>query len=178
MAPDSQVETFAALRLHIDTWRWAGVPFYIRAGKQLPISATDVTVELKQPPQMVFDGAAAHSNYVRFRLSPDVFISLGARVKAPGEEMVGEDINLIAHRHPAEEMMPYERLLGDAIRGDLSLFAREDSVEEAWRVIDPILRNVTPLAEYEAGSWGPPEADRIIADHGCWYNPEQEPEMK
>jgi len=155
------------------------VPFYIRAGKELPVTATDVTVELKRPPQIVFDDTAAeHSNYVRFCLSPDVFISVGARVKAPGEEMVGEGINLTAHHHAAAEMMPYQRLLGDAIRGDLSLFAREDSVEAAWRVIDPILRNVTPLTEYEPASWGPGEADRIVADHGFWHNPKEEPESK
>jgi glucose-6-phosphate 1-dehydrogenase len=130
VAPDSQVETFTALRLLIQTWRWSGVPFYIRAGKQLPVTSTDVMVELKRPPQTVFDDiASGQANYVRFRLSPDVFISFGARVKVPGEEMVGEHIDLIAHHHPAEEMMPYERLLGDAIRGDASLFAREDSVE-------------------------------------------------
>src|ERR1700733_11517868 len=139
VAPDSQVETFAALRLHIETWRWSGVPFYIRAGKQLPATFTDVMVELKHPPQAVFDDIAPdQSNYVRFRLSPDVFISFGTRVKVPGEEMAGEDIDLTAHYNPAEEMMPYERLLGDAIRGDASLFAREDSVEAAWRIIDPI----------------------------------------
>lgn len=175
VAPDSQVETFAALRLHIDTWRWGGVPFYIRAGKELPITATDVMVELKSPPQAVFeDVGSARSNCVRFRLSPDVFISMGARVKAPGEEMVGEDINLIAHHHSAAEMMPYERLLGDAIRGDVSLFAREDGVEAAWRVIDPIIGNATPLAEYEPNTWGPPEADRIIAGDGGWPNPKEE----
>ena len=175
VAPDSQVETFAALRLHIDTWRWGGVPFYIRAGKELPVTATDVTAELKRPPQIVFDEiAAGHRNYVRFRLSPDMFIAVSARVKAAGEEMVGEEINLIAHHHPIEEMMPYERLLGDAIRGDLSLFARQDSVEAAWRVIDPILRNMTPPEEYDRGSWGPTGADGIIADHGSWYNPKEE----
>jgi glucose-6-phosphate 1-dehydrogenase len=172
VARDSRVETFAALRLHIETWRWGGVPFYIRAGKELPLTATDVMVELKRPPQAVFDRSApGKSNYVRFRLSPDVFICVGARVKLPGEEMVGEDIELRAHHHSGEEMMPYERLLGDAIRGDASLFAREDSVETAWRIIDPILGNAAPLAEYEPKTWGPPEADRIIAGGGGWHNP-------
>lgn len=180
VAPDSQVETFVALRLHIDTWRWGGVPFYIRAGKELPVTATEVTVALKRPPQIIFDDIpAGRSNYVRFRLSPDVFISIRARVKVPGEEMAGEETDLIAHHHPAEEMMPYERLLGDAIRGDLSLFAREDSVEAAWRVIDPILGNVTLLAEYEPGSWGPREADQIIqSNNGGWRNPEEELKQK
>ena len=175
VAPDSQVETFAALRLHIETWRWSGVPFYIRSGKQLPVTSTDVMVELKRPPQIVFDDiASGEANYVRFRLSPDVFISVGARVKVPGEEMAGEDIDLIAHHHPAEEMMPYERLLGDAIRGDASLFAREDGVEAAWRIIDPILGNATPVVEYEPNTWGPPEADRLIAGDGGWHNPTED----
>ena len=175
VAPDSQVETFAALRLHIETWRWSGVPFYIRSGKQLPVTSTDVMVELKRPPQIVFDDiASGQANYVRFRLSPDVFISVGARVKVPGEEMVGEDIDLIAHHHPGEEMMPYERLLGDAIRGDASLFAREDGVEASWRIIDPILGNATPVVEYEPNTWGPPEADRLIAGDGGWHNPTED----
>src|SRR5438132_4614792 len=175
VAPDSQVETFAALRLHIETWRWGGVPFYIRAGKELPVSATDVMVELKRPPQAVFgDGTAGQPNYVRFRLSPAVFISVGARGKAPGEEMVGEDITLIAHHHPGEEMMPYERLLGDAIRGDASLFAREDGVEAAWRIIDPILGDATPVVEYEPNTWGPPEVHGLIAGDGGWHNPTED----
>jgi glucose-6-phosphate 1-dehydrogenase len=176
VAPDSQVESFAAVRLFIDTWRWAGVPFYIRAGKCLPVTSTEVLVELKRPPQAVFgEIEPLCSNYFRFRLSPDVFISLGARAKVPGEAMVGEEVELVARQHPSEEMMPYERLLGDALRGDATLFAREDSVEEAWRVVDPILGNVTPVHEYEPGTWGPPEADRIIADVGGWHNPEPEP---
>ena len=171
VAPDSQVETFAALRLHIETWRWSSVPFYIRAGKQLPVTSTDVMVELKRPPQIVFDDiASGQANYVRFRLSPDVFISVGARVKVPGEEMVGEDIDLIAHHHPGEEMMPYERLLGDAIRGDAALFAREDGVEAAWRIIDPILGNALPVIEYEPNTWGPQQADRIVEESGGWLS--------
>jgi glucose-6-phosphate 1-dehydrogenase len=177
VAPDSQVETFVALRLYIDTWRWGGVPFYIRAGKKLPVTATDVTVELRKPPQIVFDDdVTAHSNYVRFRVSPDVFIAIGAKVKVPGEEMIGESVDLIAHHHAAEEMMPYERLLGDAIRGDVSLFAREDSVEAAWRVVDSVLGSVSPLEEYEPGTWGPSEADGLIAGDGRWYNARVEPQ--
>ena len=172
---DSQVETFAALRLHIETWRWSGVPFYIRAGKQMPVTSTEVIVQLKRPPQNVFDDTSVnHPNYVRFRLSPDVVISIGARVKRPGEEMIGEDIDLIAHHDAAGEMMPYERLLGDAIRGDATLFAREDSVEAAWRILDPILRNVTPVLEYEPHTWGPPEAERLIANDGGWHNPTED----
>lgn len=174
VAPDSQVETFAAVRLHIETWRWAGVPFYIRAGKRLPVTATEVRVELKRPPQTVFhDATPGPSNYFRFRLSPDVFISAGAHVKTPGEEKVGEEVELISRPHPGDEMTPYERLLGDAIRGDASLFARYDSVEEAWRVVDPVLGNATRLVQYDPGTWGPPEADRFIADAGGWHNPEE-----
>jgi len=172
VAGDSQVETFAALRLHIETWRWSGVPFYIRTGKRMPLTASEVIVELKHPPQTVFDDIQnGHPNYFRFRLSPDVLISTGARVKTPGEAMTGEDVELITHRRPGDTMSPYERLLGDAIRGDASLFARYDSVEEAWRIVDPILGNRTTLAEYEPNTWGPSEADQIIADGGHWHNP-------
>jgi glucose-6-phosphate 1-dehydrogenase len=172
VAPDSQVETFAAVRLHIDTWRWAGVPFYIRAGKRLPFSATEVVVELKHPPQTVFDEIKlGQSNYLHFRLSPNVFISIGARTKVPGESMVGKGVELVACQHFGDEMSPYERLLSDAIRGDATLFAREDSVEAAWQIVDPILKNPTPVHEYEPDTWGPAEADRIIAGDGGWHNP-------
>jgi len=172
VAPDSQVETFAAMRLHIDTWRWEGVPFYIRAGKRLPFTATEVMVELKRPPQTVFgEIKPGRPNYFHFRLSPDVFISLGARTKAPGESMVGQEVELLACQHSGEEMSPYERLLSGAIRGDPSLFARMDSVQEAWRVLDPVMGNVTPVHEYEPNTWGPPEADRLIEADGGWHNP-------
>jgi len=160
------------VRLHIDTWRWAGVPFYIRAGKRLPFTATEVMVELHRPPQTVFDEIKpGQSNFLHFRLSPNVFISLGTRGKAPGEAMVGRGVELLACQHVAEEMSPYERLLSDALRGDPSLFAREDSVEAAWRVVDPILGGVTPVYEYEPNTWGPAEADRIIGGGGRWHNP-------
>ncbi len=172
VARDSQVETFAAVRLHIDNWRWADVPFCIRAGKQLPVTATEVLVELKRPPQKVFDEIkAGPSNYLHFRLGPNVFISLGARAKVPGEPMVGEGVELLACQQVEEEMSPYERLLSDALRGDSSLFGREDSVEAAWRVVDPILGNVTPVHEYEPNTWGPAEADRIIGGNGGWHRP-------
>ncbi len=171
VAAGSQVETFAAVRLHVDTWRWAGVPFYIRAGKQLPFTATEIMVTLKRPPQVVFDEIGAGQNYFHFRLSPDVFISLGARTKLPGEFMAGEGVELLACQHFADEMLPYERLLTDALRGDASLFARKDAIEAAWRVVDPVLKNVTPIHEYEPNTWGPPEAERIIAGDGGWHNP-------
>jgi glucose-6-phosphate 1-dehydrogenase len=171
VAPDSQVETFAAVRLHIDSWRWAGVPFHIRAGKRLPFTATEVLVELKRPPQTVFDETEpGQSNDLHFRLSPNVFISLGARTKVPGEFMVGRRVELLACQHTSEEMSPYERLISDALRGDPSLFGQEEGVEAAWRVVDPILGN-TPLYEYEPNTWGPPEANRIIAGAGGWHNP-------
>jgi glucose-6-phosphate 1-dehydrogenase len=172
VAADSPVETFAAMRLHIDSWRWAGVPFYIRAGKCLPVTTTEVLVTLKCPPQTVFDAIEpVQANYLRFHLSPNVFIALGARAKVPGEAMVGEPVALVARHQTGDEMGPYERLLGDALRGDATLFARQDSVEAAWRVVDPILGNVTPIHEYEPGTWGPPEADRIAADVGGWHHP-------
>ena len=171
VAPDSEVETFAALRLHIDTWRWAGVPFYIRAGKRLPVTTTEVMVKLKRPPQATFDVAPTAPNYFRFRLSPNVLLSLGARVKVHGEAMVGEAVELIARRHPGDEMMPYERLLGDALRGDASLFTSGDCVEAAWRVVDPILGNVPPVAKYKANTWGPPAAEQIVAGDDGWHNP-------
>jgi len=172
VASDSQVETFAAVRLHIDTWRWEGVPFFIRAGKRLPVTATEVLVELKRPPQRVFDEIKpGQSNYFHFRLSPDVFVSLGARAKVPGEPMMGEEVELIACQHSGEEMSAYERLLSDAIRGDPSLFARMDGVEAAWRIVDPILGNLPPVYQYEPNTWGPSEANRIIGDDTGWHNP-------
>jgi len=172
VASDSQVETFAAVKLHIDTWRWAGVPFYIRAGKQMPVSVTEVFVELKRPPQAVFDAVIqGQADYFRFRLGPDVSISLGARAKLPGEAMAGERVELVVRQTQADEMKPYERLLGDALRGDPTLFVGEGGVEAAWSVVDPILGNATPAHEYEPNSWGPTEADHILAGDGGWHNP-------
>jgi glucose-6-phosphate 1-dehydrogenase len=172
VAADSRVETFAAVRLSIDGPRWSGVPFYIRAGKRMPLTATEVRVEFKRPAQAVFDTAPARdADYVRFRLSPNVTISLGARAKLPGEAMVGEAVELLVRHMAADEMTPYERLLGDAIRGDAMLFVREDAVEAAWRVVDPVLGSKTPVHEYDPNTWGPPEADRIIAADGEWHNP-------
>ena len=172
VASDSQVETFAAVKLHIDTPRWEGVPFYIRTGKRMPATATEVLVELKRPPQSVFDAInQSQANYFRFRLSPNVAISLGARVKVPGEAMVGEGVELVVRQVLTDEMTPYERLLGDAIRGDATLFVREGGVEAAWSVVDPVLRNATPVHEYEPNTWGPIEADQIIAGDDGWHNP-------
>jgi glucose-6-phosphate 1-dehydrogenase len=174
VAADSEVETFAALRLDIDNWRWAGVPFYIRAGKRLPVTMADVVVQLRRPPVDVFDeGRSGRSNFLRFRLSPDPVIVLRARAKAPGEAMVGQDLDLAAPL-AGEEMAAYERLLGDAIRGDAALFAREDGVEAAWRVVDPILGERTPLHLYRPNSWGPREADALLADGERWHNPGSE----
>jgi glucose-6-phosphate 1-dehydrogenase len=174
VAPDSRVETFAALRLDIDTWRWAGVPFYIRAGKCLPITATEVLVNLKCPPLAIFDEISlATSNYFRFRLSPDVVISMGARVKRSGEEMRGEPVELIARHQAHSDKLPYERLLRDAMRGDPSLFTRDDSVEAAWRVIDPVLGNTEPVSEYAPGTWGPAAARIVVGDEG-WHDPQTE----
>src|SRR5271155_4563087 len=175
VAKDSQVETFAALRLHIDTWRWAGVPFYIRAGKCLPISATEVTVTLKRPPLAVFspnDGMPA--NYFRLRLSPEVVISEGALVKRSGDHMDGEPVELVARHRTESEKSPYERLLGDAIRGDPSLFTQDDSVEAAWRVVDPALKAGRPVLEYEPGSWGPLASNSIVDGDDAWHDPQPE----
>jgi glucose-6-phosphate 1-dehydrogenase len=175
VSADSQVETFAALCLHIDTWRWAGVPFHIRAGKCLPITATEVVVDLKCPPLATFDEiSAATSNYFRFRLSPEVVISVGTRVKQPGEEMRGESVELIAHHQPHSEKLPYERLLGDALHGDPTLFTSDDCVEAAWRVIDPALGNAVPVREYAPGTWGPAAAASIVSGDEGWHNPRPE----
>jgi len=170
VAPDSNVETFAAVRLHVDSWRWDGVPFIIRAGKCLPVTATEVVVTLKRPPLMQM--AAEERNTVSFRLSPDIFISLGARAKGPGEQMVCEAAELKVVHHPtADDLDAYERLLVDAMAGDAILFAREDGVEAAWHVVQPILDDVTPVHEYAPGSWGPKEADALTADVGGWHAP-------
>ncbi len=173
VAAQSQVETFAALRLHIDNARWDGVPLYIRAGKQLPVTCTEVMVELRPPARALFDAdGSGRSNFFRFRLSPDRLISLGARTKEPGESMVGSATELIAHHHPGDEMTPYERLLGDALRGDAALFTRGDAVEAAWRVVDPVLGEAAvPVAPYEAGTWGPAAAARILAGSDRWHDP-------
>ncbi|MEA3133949.1 MAG: glucose-6-phosphate 1-dehydrogenase [Gammaproteobacteria bacterium] len=175
VSKDSQVETFAALRLHIDTWRWADVPFYIRAGKSLPISATEVIVNLRRPPLAIFDSSQTMpTNYFRLRLSPEVVIGTGALVKRNGEDMRGEPVELIARHQSQAEKSPYERLLGDAIRGDTALFTQDDSVEAAWRVVDPVLKDPLPVVEYDPGSWGPEVAAEIVDGDEVWHNPQIE----
>ena len=172
VAADSQVETSVALRLHIDTWRWAGVPFCIRAGKRMPITATEVMVNLKCPPLAVFDDISPEtSNYFRIRLGPEVVIAIGTRAKRAGEQMRGEPVVLIARHEPRSEELPYERLLGDAIRGDAALFTSDEAIEAAWSVVEPVLGNAEPVHEYESGTWGPAEARRIVAGAPGWHNP-------
>ncbi len=174
VASDSRVETFAAVRLHIDSKRWKGVPFLIRAGKSLAVTCTEALVELKAPARTVFGERLAGRgdvNYLRFRLGPEVAIALGVRSKAAGEDMSGKQTELLAVERGTGEMGPYERLLGDAMRGDAMLFAREDTVEAQWRVVDPILDGRLPLREYEPGTWGPPEADRLASPFGGWHTP-------
>jgi glucose-6-phosphate 1-dehydrogenase len=171
VAPDSPVETFAALRLCVDSWRWKGVPFYIRAGKCLPVTCTEIVVRLRQPPTM-YQGFDLKPNYCRMRISPDIAIAVGANVIAPGQETVSACSEMLASRHPrADEMDAYERVLGDAMAGDATLFAREDYVEEAWRIVDPALKAGTPVSEYTPGTWGPREVDQSVAPPGGWQNP-------
>ena len=172
VAPDSDVETFAALRLYIDSWRWHGVPFLVRAGKRLPVTATEVIVDLEYPPQQIFkQDKAGQPNYFRFRLSPDVVIAIGARAKAAGETMVGEDVELNVLHQSGEEMDAYERLIGDAMKGDLTLFSREDSAEAQWRVVDSILNADTPLYDYDPNTWGPEQSRDIARTVGPSHDP-------
>lgn len=171
VAPDSQVETFAALRLEIDSWRWQGVPFYIRAGKSLPVTCTEVIVRLRDAPR-IFPHCVATPNYLRFRINPDMTIALGTTVMDEDDREVGEQAELLASRRPgANEMDAYERVLGDAMSGDRTLFARQDYVEEAWRIVDPVLKKATPVYEYEVGTWGPDEVDKKVTPPGGWDNP-------
>ncbi|MEP6807082.1 MAG: glucose-6-phosphate dehydrogenase [Chloroflexota bacterium] len=176
VAADSRTETYAALRLHIETWRWDGVPFLIRTGKCLPVTATEVMVELKRPPFNVFaEGEPADANYLRFRLTPDMSISLGARAKKPGERMVGEEVELYASHQGGTELPPYQRLIGDAAAGDQTLFAREDTVEAAWRIVDPVLDLTNSPLPYRRGTWGPKPADALIPRGGHWHAPAPTP---
>ena len=174
VAPDSDVETYAAVKLWIDSWRWGGVPFYIRAGKMLPCTCTEVRVELKAPPQRVFadmEPKPGDTNYFRFRLKPRVEIALGARSKLPGEEFRGRQTELfLCDAHPGE-MAPYERLLHDAMNDERLLFARQDGVEAAWTVVQPVLEEHAAAIPYAPHSWGPKEADHLLAGDGGWHAP-------
>jgi glucose-6-phosphate 1-dehydrogenase len=170
VAPDSRVETFAALRLEVNSWRWQGVPFYIRAGKNLPVTCTEIVCRLRKPPTII-PAEFLHSNYLRFRISPDVAIAMGMTVMAPGEKLAGQAAEMVASRQrDAEQMDAYERVLGDAMSGDTTLFAREDYVEEAWRIVDPLLKKATPVYPYEQKSWGPNEVEQVTPPGG-WQNP-------
>jgi len=174
VAPDSKVETFAALRLEVDSWRWKGVPFYIRAGKNLPVTCTEVLGRFRKPPSVIKESALSR-NYLRFRISPEMTIAVGTTVMAPDEVMQGENVEMVASRHPRpEEMEAYERVLGDAMAGDATLFARQDYVEEAWRIVDPVLKASTPIYEYDRGTWGPSEVDQRVSPPGGWHNPSAE----
>ena len=167
---DSQMETYVALRLFINSWRWKGVPFYIRAGKSMPITASEVIVTLRRPPE-IFLEKPLPANYVRFRLTPDFVIGIGSQVKLPGEGLVGQQVELVVSKSSdPNEMQAYEELLGDALAGNSSRFARQDYVEEAWRIVDSVLDDATPVYQYAPGTWGPTEAEAIAPPEG-WINP-------
>lgn len=171
VAPNSQTETFAALRLEIDSWRWKGVPFYIRAGKALPVTCTEIVVRLRRPPTM-YGSQALSQNHFRFRISPDINIAFGLNVMSPTEEGLGQSVEILGSSLPrADEMDAYERVLTDAMAGDATLFARQDYVEEAWRIVDPVLKACTPVYQYTPGSWGPDEVNERVAPPGGWHNP-------
>jgi glucose-6-phosphate 1-dehydrogenase len=171
VAADSKMETFAALRLDINSWRWKGVPFYIRAGKCLPVTCTEVVVRLRLPPTM-YESYDLKPNYVRLRISPDITIAIGGNAVAPESETESVSAEMLASRHPgSHEMDAYERVLGDAMAGDPTLFAREDNVEEAWRIVDPVIKAGTPVYEYEPGTWGPKEVEQNVTPPGGWQNP-------
>jgi glucose-6-phosphate 1-dehydrogenase len=171
--PDSTVETYVAVKLQIDTWRWAGVPIYIRAGKMLPVTATEIMVEFKRPPLEIFgEIVPAWSCHMRMRIGPDIAIALGMRVKVPGERMVGKNVELMLAERAETDMPAYQRLLGDAFGGRRDLFARQDFVDAQWRVVEGVLDDVTPLYNYAPNTWGPEEAERLIGSDGPWINPQ------
>jgi glucose-6-phosphate 1-dehydrogenase len=168
---NSKMETFAALRLEIDSWRWKSVPFYIRAGKNLPATCTEVLARFRKPPSVVKESDLSR-NHLRFRISPEMTIAIGTTVMAEGEALKGEGVEMVASRRPRpEEMEAYERVLGDAMAGDATLFARQDYVEEAWRIVDPVLKAGTPVYEYEKGTWGPSEVEKKVSPDGGWHGP-------
>ena len=172
VAPDSKVETYAAVRLESDSWRWMGVPIYIRAGKKMPVTCTEVRARFRRPPT-VFRGQEQHHDYLRFRVSPEMTIAMGVTVMAPNAELSGVSTEMIVSRQPrATDVAPYERVLGDAMAGDASIFARQDYVEEAWRIVDPVLNQATPIAPYEPGTWGPGDTvNKRVVPAGGWNNP-------
>jgi len=170
--PNSDTETFVATRMFLETWRWEGVPIHIRAGKALPVTAAEILVQFRAPPRNTFgEGLADSTGHMRFRLSPDVSINLGLRVKKPGDGMAGEDREMTLTEQPASLLPPYQRLLGDALRGNADLFARQDIIDAQWRVVDPVLRDPPPCQIYEPGSWGPHAAESLIGEHGPWRDP-------
>ena len=172
VAPGSSVETFVAIKLEIDSWRWAGVPIYVRAGKEMPVTCTEALIEFKRPPRETFAELVPNTSaHMRIRVGPDMTIALGVRVKAPGDRMVGRDVELELHRQAMDDVPPYQRLLGDASRGNVDLFSRQDLVESQWRIVEPVLGNVTPVYNYEAGTWGPDEANQLIGNDGPWLDP-------
>ena len=174
VAPDSDVETYCALRLFIDSWRWSGVPWYLRSGKSLTDTAAEVVIQLKPPPQRLFadsDPSGGRANYLRLRISPNSALALAARVKRVGKEFIGDQRELLLVDQRSGEEAPYERLLGDAMAGNGALFIRQDTVEAAWAVVEPVLNNHPPICNYAPSSWGPVEADRLIAADGGWFNP-------
>ena len=177
VAPNSIVETYAALELHIDSWRWSGVPFYLRAGKRLPVTATEVVVDFKAPPANVFgDTAPEQPNHVRFRVGPDVAIAIGAHSKRAGPVMTGQNVELYVAQQAGDDMQPYEVLISAAMIGDTTHFAREDEVEAAWAIVDPLLNQTTAPYIYTPGTWGPPQAEGLLVGQPCgWHNPGAKP---
>ncbi len=169
--PDSPVETYVALNLYVDSWRWAGVPVFVRAGKCLPVTAAEVIVQFDKPPRATFGEDLSHG-HMRMRLSPDVCVAMGLRMKRPGERMIGEDVELMMSEQPGSLTPPYQRLLGDAMRGDSELFGRQDIIEAQWRIVEPILRNPPACLDYEPGSWGPEAANALLGAYGPWRDPE------
>jgi len=171
VAPNSKVETFVALRLEIHSWRWQGVPFYIRAGKDLPVTCTEIFIQLRKPPSM-YPSAGLVPNHIRLRISPEITLAIGAMSLTPAEEMKGQPVEMVAsHCPPADEPEAYERLLEEAIVGDTTMFAREDYVEEAWRILEPVLKADTAVYEYEPGTWGPVAVDQTVSPAAGWHNP-------
>ena len=168
--PDSTVETYVAIKLVIDNWRWAGVPVFIRAGKRLPVTAAEVVVEFYRPPRAVFGNEAGRS-HMRMRLGPDVLVAFGLRVKRPGDRMLGEDVELTLCESAVSMVPPYQRLLGDAMRGDSELFGRQDIIEAQWRIVEPVIEAPPPIQQYEPGTWGPVEAQTLVGAAGPWLNP-------